>query len=89
MNEKPELEQIQANSNKPELDLSLDDGFVLKQIIEILRENNGEETSYDFARKQARALLELRYGKSKLLFTRRDVFEIFQRQQSKLGEGAL
>lgn len=68
----------------PELkqDLSLDDGFVIQQMIEVLLpkiEAGDESLNYSIAREQVMKLLSLKTGTAKLLWTRRDVHEVFRR----------
>lgn len=75
----------------PELkpDLSLDDGFVIQQMIETIRESEGwmiddAMKNYELARRLSVALLALRHGPAKLLWTRRDLHEVFRRSGSIL-----
>lgn len=67
----------------PELgrDLSLDDGLVVQRMIELIAESpfGVDSEGYARGRELAMALLALRLGSAKLLWTRREVHEVFRR----------
>lgn len=78
-------EELEEAPEAP-LDLSLDEGYVLSQMIQVIAGTpSPSEELYSRSRRTAFALLELRYGRNKLLFSRRDVLEIFRRQAERSG----
>lgn len=71
-------------------DLSLDDAYVVQAMIMCIRTSRepfvdaNDVKEYEAARKLVMELLSLRLGQAKLLWTRRDVHEVFRRSGSIL-----